>query len=224
MFTSNNQSYDIFRDVDLSCYEGFWAAWQEFQTGKDSFASAKVEREYQYDTKFLNPYGDRIGDKGIGRQVEWTTRLTLNANNQLTQTRAAAFNRVNALIRAKSAAMVFTFAPCDVLRIQNADWQEIVDAYTAHFAEMLDCPVISNVATYFMGAHDLDAGMTPERQEMYDSVWHCSFYGANIRTIELAYDIQQFLTKGGTADSYENYLERETHKADSYPLTWGEGA
>jgi hypothetical protein len=144
----------------------------------------------------------------------------LDASKQLTQRRAANLNRVNTLVRAKNAMLLLTFAPCDVLRVTNANWQALVGDYTAYCAEMLDFPVISNVATYFMGAHDLDADMTPERQEMYDSAWHCSYYGANIRTIELAYDIQQFLTKGGTADSYENYLERETHKADSYPLTW----
>ena len=223
MFTANHQCYDIFREVDLSNYKKFWSAWETYQTGTTFYAASRYEREYQCDRNHMNQYGDRIG-REIGRRGSWTTNLTLDPTRQLTQARADNLNRVNALVTAKKATLVLSFAPCDVMRVTNENWQELVDGYTAYCAQMLNFPVISNVGTYFMGAHDLDEGMDPALQEMYDSAWHCTYYGANIRTIELAYDIRQFLSNGGSSDSYENYLERESHKAESYPLTWGEEA
>ena len=127
-------------------------------------------------------------------------------------------NTVNAMIVAKGGTLLFSFGTADAQKVatNNSDWKTKTDAFTQHCASVLNFPVISNVGTYIMGENDnsVDAAY----QEIYNSEWHCTFYGANVRTVELTYDIKQYLIK--KTDSWEIYDTRESHRNRSAYKTY----
>lgn len=223
LFRANNQCYDIFREVDMREYKGFFNAWQDFQIGKNGGNAAYSQQEYQKASS-MNKWGDRLESR-----IQTSTKLsvehsygTLNINNFLvsnnpsSQTqydRAQRLNLVNSRIKAKGGTMVLSFATA----LYEAVIKSIgdpgllpsrYDDLTQNCADALDYPVISNVGTYVFGMN-----------YMYDSEWHATYRGANARTQYLTDDLNRFFQLGG--DTWQTYEQRERTKQDptNYPLT-----
>ena len=183
MFRGNEQCYDIFRNVDMSDYVGFWDCFREFQVGDTSDSSLtpaihQSGKEYQLDAE-INKYGDigtvRKSVRGsFGGASESFVSAHLYGDN---------LNAVNEKITARGATLVMSFAPHDKSRIRPSELtQEAYDKVNAYCAETLDYPVISDVGEYIM-----------EHSEFYDSEWHLNDEGAKKRTQHLADDLKAYL-------------------------------
>ena len=231
MFRGNNQCYDIFREVDMSRYTNFWDAYVTCQIGKALYNSNKtaygkysdsdiaglqVGKDYQHTSIGMNKYGDLLGSRA--KRTYFANGTMLFGNNQMSTTRANNLNTVNAMIVAKGGTLLFSFGTADAQKVatNNSNWKSKTDAFTQHCASVLDFPVISNVGTYIMGENDYSENEA--YQEIGNSEWHCTFYGANVRTVELTYDIKQYLIK--KTDSWESYNTRESHRNKSAYKTY----
>lgn len=175
----------------------------------------QISGKYQNETTGMNKYGDRLGDRNINRE-NWNDAMMFT--NQMNSSRAANLNRVNSRIVAEGGIMLFSFGTADAVSVAKKDsaWKSKADAFTQSCEDLLDYPVISNVGTYIMGEND--SSNPSSLHEMYDSAWHCTYYGANIRTVELTYDINKYLEK--KTDSWESYSVRETHRNRSAYKTY----
>jgi hypothetical protein len=217
IFRGNNQCYDIFRDVDMSKYTNFWGAYTDCHIGKlinsknteSDWAGLNTGKEYQHPNTGMNKYGDLVGNRNKRTYDPGNTSMIFS-NGQLSSTRAANLNYVNSKIVSKGGTLLFSFGTADALKVTKASssWRNSCDSFTRHCASLLDFPVISNVGTYIMGSNDMNT--TASYQEIYNSEWHCTYYGANVRTVELTYDIKQYLNK--RTDSWESYTTRESHR------------
>ncbi len=183
MFRGNEQCYDIFRDVDMSDYTGFWDCFRKFQVGDTSDNSLtpaihQSGKEYQLDAD-INKYGDigtvRTSVRGnFGGATETISSAHLYDDN---------LNAVNEKITARGAVLVMSFGPHDLSRLRPDELtQEKYDKVNAYCAEVLDYPVISDVGKYIM-----------EHSKFYDSEWHLNDEGAKERTRNLADDIKAYL-------------------------------
>ena len=232
LFRGNNQCYDIFREVDMSEYTNFWSSYlqtnigkllydldnQTYKKFKDNcdFAMFKVGKPtYQDENIGMNKYGDLLGDRNSNRD-NWSDSMMFN--NQMNSSRAANLNRVNSRIVAEGGIMLFSFGTADAVSVARKDaaWKSKADDFTQICEDLLDYPVISNIGTYIMGEND--SSVSQSKQEMYNSAWHCTYYGANVRTVELTYDIKQYFEKN--TDSWESYSVRETHRNRSAYKTY----
>ena len=217
MFRGNNQCYDIFREVDMRNYTNFWGAYTDCQIGKlissnkdGDWAGLNTGKEYQHPNVTMNKYGDLLGSRN---QNTLFSSDPMMFDNQMTNERATNINKVNTLITAKGGILLFSFGTADAASVarKDASWKSKADSFTQTCANLLDCPVISNIGTYIMGEND--PYVSAAYQEIHNSQWHCTYYGANVRTVELTYDIKQYLVK--KTDSWENYTTRESHRNSS---------
>lgn len=183
VFRGCEQCYDIFRDVDISNYSGFWDCFRKFQVGDSSDSSLvpaihQSGKEYQLDTE-INKYGDRStvrkkvsGSFGSASEVFSYRRFT-----------GQYLNEVNKKIAANGGVLLMSFAPYDKSRLNHsAAVQAEYDKFTQSIADKIDYPLISNVGTYVM-----------EHKHFFDSEWHLNDEGAAIRTRNLAEDIKAYL-------------------------------
>lgn len=184
MFRGNEQCYDIFRDVDMTNYVGFWEAFCEFQVGDkgDGSLVPAVHQQgkiYQLPTE-INKYGDRstVRKRVAGNFGGASENFKYNILNY------TMLNQVNELYTEKGATLAMSFGTFDKSRMSpSSAKQSEYDKFTNDCAEKLDYPVISNVETYIM-----------EHKHFYDSEWHLNDEGARIRTENLANDIKAYLS------------------------------
>ena len=224
MFRGNNQCYDIFREVDMSRYSNFWDAYVTCQIGKlirpsqdGDWAGLQTGKQYQHPSTGMNKYGDLLGNRNANNN-NWNDSMMFD--NQMNQARAGNINRVNAQVVAKGGTVLFSFGTADAASVARKDsaWKSKADAFTQKCADLLDCPVISNVGTYVMGENDKNVGSS--KQEMYNSAWHCTYYGANVRTVELTYDVKKYIDAAVKNDTWESYTVRESHRNKSAYKTY----
>ena len=224
MFRGNNQCYDIFREVDMSRYSNFWDAYVTCQIGKlirpsqdGDWAGLQTGKQYQHPYTGMNKYGDLLGNRDINKGG-WNDSMMFD--NQMNQARAGNINRVNAQVVAKGGTVLFSFGTADAASVNRRDsaWKSKADEFTKKCADLLDCPVISNVGTYVMGENDKNVGAS--KQEMYNSAWHCTYYGANVRTVELTYDVKKYIDAPVKNDTWESYTVRELHRNKSAYKTY----
>lgn len=179
-FRGNNQSYDIFREVDMRNFTDFWYAWCDYMTNAEGNpAVLRTPAKYQTGTN-LNKYGDLTSYRKGPTYV-----ASANGNIRtgiLTSTRVKRLHNINDQLNEKGAIMLLSFGTCDVASI-NAKYtnQETYDMFTKYCADKLEYPVISNIGTYMM-PHEL----------MNNSTAHCSTAGALKRTQDLANDILNY--------------------------------
>lgn len=215
LFRGNNQCYDIFREVDMSEYTNFWGAYMTCMIGKlvapsvdGDYAGLQIGKAYQHPNTGMNYCGDLLGNRN-SRTYSGNGRMMFS-NGTLSAQRAANLNKVNARIKDGGGTVVFSFGTADALDVARADsaWKSKCDDFTRHCATLLDAPVISNVGTYVLGENDRNVGS--KYQEMFNSAWHATYYGANIRTVELIYDLEKYLEN--RTDTWESYQVRESHR------------
>lgn len=217
LFRANNQCYDIFREVDMREYKGFFDAWREFQIGAGN--AAQTQQEYQKSPS-MNKWGDRLEDRtSTSTKINGydltniNTLLVSNDPSRITEyQRAQRLNLANDRIKANGGTMVLSFGAAlyDSVAMSVGDPSALpskYDALTQNCANALNYPVISNVGTYVF---DMDY--------MYDSKWHATFRGANARTQYLTDDLNRFFLLGG--DTWLTYKQRELTKQspNDYPL------
>ena len=219
LFRGNNQCYDIFREVDMSKYTGFWSAYQTSSIGTllgindTNWTSLNPGKPYQHTNIGMNFCGDLLGNRNARTSFD---RASYNIHTSLmNSTRATALNKVNSVIVSKGGRMLLSFGTIDALSMSDTSWKTKADEVTRSFANLLNYPVISNIGTYIMG--EKDDSVAAAYDQMYNSPAHCTYYGANIRTIELTYDIKKYLAGSATSDSWQNYTTRESQRSKNYP-------
>ena len=186
MFRGNEQCYDIFREVDMTKYTGFWSSWGKFQVGDsdDSSLTPAVNltgRDYQLACGTLNMYGDYAPAK---TEPRFTTDATAGFNKNLLSTdNAARLNWVNGKIKAKGGHLLMSFATRDISRMNTKyTTAAYYNDFTLDCENKLDYAVISNVGTYLF-----------DHSYFYDSEYHCNDSGAALRTSLLSQDIRRYL-------------------------------
>ncbi len=185
MFRGNEQCYDIFRDVDISKYTGFWESFREFQVGNPQDSSLvpaihQSGKDYQLPTE-LNKYGDR---STVRKSVRGSFGDPTQSFNY-TKLQYENLNEIYKVYKTKGAKLYMSFGTYDKARLhKSAAAQSEYDKFTQDCADKLDYPVISNVGTYIM-----------EHKYFFDSEWHLNDEGAQIRTQNLAEDIKAQLEK-----------------------------
>ncbi len=189
MFRGNEQCYDIFREVDMTNYTGFFDSYNKFINGDPSDSSLTPAKNlsgkpYQLESTGMNKYGDLMNSRpGPTRPSFGAANVNFNYNIL----GYANLNRVNRQITAKGGALLMSFGTFDKSRMNPSKaTQAEYDRFTQDCANKLDYPVISNVGTYIM-----------EHEYFYDSEWHCSDEGAAIRTSNLTIDIRKYLESVG---------------------------
>lgn len=183
LFRGNEQCYDIFREVDMRNYKGFFTAYYKFLNGDPNDKSLTpalnlAGKPYQNPNTGMNKYGDlansRPGPKTTGNFKSTFSYNILNGTN---------LNKVNKMITEKGAYLVMSFATFDKDYMNpSSTTQAEYDRFTEYCQSKLDYPVISNVGTYIM-----------EHKYFFDNQWHCSHEGASVRTENLTKDIKAFL-------------------------------
>ena len=191
LFRGNEQSYDIFREVDMTQFTNFWDAFYEFQwfgekdPNKQQNVTVRTKcavKEYQTYCSSMNEYGDLITNRASNRGYGVSASYDFfNPSNYLNSANAVRLNEVARIIKNKGGQMLGSFATMDVRCVKNPT-QAAYDHYTQYFRDALDYPVISNVATYTM-----------HQDYFYDSQWHCTNVGADIRTKNLLADLKAYL-------------------------------
>ena len=121
----------------------------------------------------------------------------------LNTTNAQRLNAVNEVFVNKGTTLLLSFAPCDIKQFTESSIKN-ADLFSQNCANLLDFPVISNPATYFL-----------EEQYMFNSAWHPTYYGANIRTVELSIDILRYFDLH--KDSFLPIETRKQYNATEYP-------
>ncbi len=189
LFRANEQCYDIFREVDMTKYPGFWTAFGKFQNGDSSqnLSAAKnlPGREQQLPCMDLNIYGDWNISKPSeekpsfgGAVIKFNTSLINHVN----------LNAVNEKITAAGGTLLMSFAPRDIERINPlyATAAEF-DKYTKYCETVLDYPVISNIGSYLL-----------DHNYFFDSEYNCNDEGVRVRTELLASDLKNYMSNPST--------------------------
>lgn len=199
LFRGNEQSYDIFREVDMTEFTNFWDAFYAYQWFGEMSASKQESitprpacstKQYQTYCSSMNEYGDLITTRAANRGYGVSASVNFKSPaNYLNSGNAARLNEVAGIIAKKGGVMLGSFATMDERCVTNdARNQAGYDFYTKYFVDTLNYPVISNVGTYTMN-----------EKYFYDSQWHCTNEGAQIRTTNLLADLKAYL------DNHDNY-------------------
>ncbi len=188
LFRGNEQCYDIFREVDMTEFTNFWSAFYEYQHFNDRTINGG--KQYQTYCSSMNEYGDLITNRAANKGYSVSASVNFkNPANYMSSANAGRLNSVAKIIKSKGGQMLGSFATMDERCVTNDSRnQAVYDSYTKYFADNLDYPVISNVGTYTM-----------HQDYFFDSQWHCTNVGADIRTKNLLADLKAYL------DNPENY-------------------
>ena len=215
LFRASTQCFDIFREVDMSQYYNYWDAWRNFQVDEGKSAEkTSANGGYQVPNTGMNKYGDLTNENRKYRTPGMLGTLSFNSSHEKYVVDGATnLNKLNKKILSKGATLLASFATADMLSFDSGDsnWKLKVDGFTKTFADALDYPVISNMGTFVM-----------EGSLMADSVWHCNWTGAMVRTYELWQDLNTYFNfvqdnPGSVGDTYKPFTERERYRATSYP-------
>ena len=197
-FRGNDQGYDIFRDIDVSAFTNIFSAWVEYQKE----AMPKTPSLYQNHNKSgMNLYGDLLGNRNKNSYTHG--KASALGKSYLNTTNAQRLNAVNKVFVNNGTTLLLSFAPCDIKQFTESSIKN-ADLFAQNCANLLDFPVISNPATYFL-----------EEQYMFNSAWHPTYHGANIRTVELAFDILRYFDLH--TDSFLPIETRKQYNATEYP-------
>lgn len=184
-FRGFEQCYDIFREIDMRNYTGFFSGFSEFQKGGIVASALQMEpHAYQLAGGNVNLWGDYTIPRPGPTAASFGSSTKFN-HSILNDTRVRNLTRVSDRITARGGVMVMSFSPYDSSSLDEASRnQAAYDAFTAYCAGRVPFPVISNVGTCIF-----------EHALFYDTAWHCSDRGAMLRTERLAADLRSFLEK-----------------------------
>lgn len=185
LFRANEQCYDIFREVDMTKYTGFWTAFGRFQKGdpNDTGFIPAIHRdgkEYQLPCADINAYGDWNQSKDA------PTADSFGSATQLLDTSILSYanlNAINAEIVKKGGKLLMSFAARDreTLSPLVANQNEF-DKFTRYCEDKLDYPIISNIGQYMI-----------EHAYFWDSENHCNDDGAIFVTERLIENLRRYL-------------------------------
>ncbi|MCQ2414238.1 MAG: leucine-rich repeat protein [Clostridia bacterium] len=183
IFRGFEMCYDVFREVDMRKYTGFFTAFRDFQNGggEENIPRAAISmspKEYQTPFADMNKYGDYTIDRTV--QKVGAGSGSYNYSTSLIQ--ADKLNEVYHKIRSKGGEMVMTFCPFDASAASAAMKNESASlAFAQSCRDLFDFEVISVPLTYIM-----------DHSFFYDSFWHLSEKGAAIRTDNLIADLKKY--------------------------------
>ena len=175
----NPQLLQILRPKDwlpmLRAYPNYaFNCFVRWQRGWDTIPEGTL-----YIREGVNEYGDfvmRIGQETASYQFR-AGELTVP---QVGDACIARMNKLNEYIRDKGAQMVVSYYP-----IADGEYTPDREAYHAFARELesrLDCPVISDIDSYFF-PYDC----------FFDTIYHLNEKGARLRTEQLIHDLQNWL-------------------------------
>ncbi|MBQ0102186.1 MAG: leucine-rich repeat protein, partial [Firmicutes bacterium] len=217
LFREDEQCWDIFREVDMTLFSGFFDAYSLYTNGSDAVAAAKnmEGKPYQLLDCGLNKYGDI--DYDLNKTTYTPGRGDISDFN-VDALQVANLNRFNDLMIKKGVTYLYSFATqnftnyvyayddagnqidshdqASAMRLQV--FRHRCDDYTAKCKELFDFPVISNVYDYILDSHYFS-----------NSDWHCTnacqFNGRKLRTEQLASDLQKYFEE---KEQYEKQNSR----------------
>lgn len=183
MFRGNEQCYDIFRDVNMSDYSGFWDSFRKYQLGDPSDSSIVPAIHQSGKEQMLDAQMNKYGDIGTERK---SVRGSFGGSNLVlsdAKLYSDNLNYINEKITSAGATLLMSFAPHDKARYNPSVLNQTeYDKVAQYCDDELDYPVISRIETYIM-----------EHSEFFDSEWHLNEEGAKKRTQNLAADIKAYL-------------------------------
>lgn len=180
LFRANEQCYDIFRMVDLADYTNFWNGYKAF---KDTLKPESSNAAYQIPNKGFDHHGDLTSARAKPEKDSFGNPTITLKSPAFTAERLAKLHQMNDLIKAKGGTLLMSFATLAAECVNKSYMnQSSFDAYTAKVQAALSYPVISNVGTYIM-----------EHKYFFNSQWHCTREGAELRTVNLSRDLKQYL-------------------------------
>ena len=148
------------------------------------------------------PSGDLLGSRNINEFTQG--KASSLGKSYLSTANATRLNDVNHTFVENGATLLLSFAPADI-KLFSESTRGNADSFAKDCANKLDFPVISNPATYFL-----------DEEYIYNSAWHPTYKGANIRTVELAFDILTYFDSYED-DSYMNIAQRNLFNSTEYP-------
>lgn len=182
LFRASEQCYDIFREVDMTEYSGFWTAFGRFQKGEGTSpgAAAMTGKEYRLSCKELNAYGDWSLIKNAPTAQSFGDATAVLDKSLLNY---QSINKANTRITEKGALLLISFAPRDLKRISEQQaTKPNYNEFTKYFEDKLDAPVISNIGSYLL-----------EHEYFYDTEYHCNADGVRCVTDLIIVDINRYL-------------------------------
>ena len=213
LFRGNEQCYDIFREVDMTKYTGFWTAFGKFQMGDPDdlslvAANSLEGKEYQLNCKELNKYGDwNLTNKepvfeSFGGATEVFDTSIINV---------ASLNSANTEIKNKGARLLMSFAPRDRSRLHVSAAANLeYDKFTKYCEEKLDCDIISNVGIYML-----------DHMYFYDSEYHCNDNGTKRVTELLIENLKRYILNPNSGAPLLTDLMNITYNANGGVLAAG---
>ncbi len=128
-----------------------------------------------YNRKAFNAYGDNIFPRP---EAEFT--FTDQSQIPIDEAGVASLNRLNAYLQSIGAKMVVAGVP--IGKGPFSPSIESTQTFQKELAEKLDCPVISDFTNYYI-----------DYQYFYDTRWHLTNEGVQIRTDQLIEDMQNWM-------------------------------
>ncbi len=185
IFRGFEQCYDIFREVDMREYNGFFTAFSDFQNGVGIPIAAKDApgQPYQTECEFINKYGDYTIDRTVQTSPVGSKSYGFNTSVLYYED----LNRINRRITARGGTLLMSFCPMDITYMSDrATDAAACRAFRDFCQEKLNYPVISDPGTYMM-----------EHKYFFDSAWHLNEAGAAVRTANLTADLKKYLASAG---------------------------
>lgn len=175
-------NYDILKDMDLRNNSALLETFADYLNTKRSYLpDKKINSKPAYIRSGFNKYGDLACERSMDREFT----LNLPEMDVLTEEGMARYNALCKQLTQMGAVCCFTF-PCRYSGEEEpAAIKEQTASFTAALKSMLDssyCTIISNIEDYYFSG-DI----------FYDTDYHMTLEGADLRTRQLIADLARFL-------------------------------
>lgn len=175
-------NYDMLKDIDLQTNTSLLDTFTDYLATKRSYLPGKkVNPKPAYIRAGFNQYGDLTSQRSCGGIFD----LALPDITILTDDGMARYNEVCKYLSDRGAVCCFSFPSRCAGAVERSQIESKTAAFAAALENKLDkncCTVISNIADYYFSGY-----------VFYDSDYHMTREGADIRTTQLIDDLARFL-------------------------------
>ncbi len=175
-------NYDMLNDIDLQANTSLLDTFADYLATKRSYLPGKkVNPKPAYIRAGFNPYGDLTSKRSCGGIYD----LALPDMRILTDEGMARYNEICKILTDKGASCCFSFPSRSAGGADRSTIESKTSEFAAALKSKLDsscCTVISDIADYYFSGY-----------VFYDSDYHMTLEGADIRTAQLIDDLARFL-------------------------------
>lgn len=197
---------NIFSNVDMRNYTGFFSGLSEFNQAKRNTSAGT---DYDKEPTFINVHTDMMTNNEGGTWDKSGSPTNLYNVSRLTDARMQMLKKIHGAIKEKGAKVYISFAPVNIAIANSYSRTPEAQAdFAAALENKLGVPVISSPADYLF-----------ETSYFNNSDYHLGIPGALIRTERLSRDIKAQMERDGipVPDSVPS-LEPEDPLASLPPL------